>query len=85
MKKRGIIFIFSSIPPWAYAWVFGTRFADKVRGTPFAYELGSVAMPFPQSVRVASLLAIILTVIGIGLLVYDFIQWVKNKLHDAAS
>jgi len=75
MRKRGGILILVAIP----AWVYVARFLSQVARSGFAYELGSVAMPYPPMVRLAQAFAIFVTLMGLIFLIFDFVQWMKDS------
>jgi formate-dependent nitrite reductase membrane component NrfD len=69
MRRRGVIFILAALP----AWVSLFRFLNQVKRypCPSRYELGSIAMPLPPFVRVATMFAFLSTLIGLYLFVFD--------------
>ena len=77
MKMRGIIFILAAIPGWVSLFWWLNRFTPSNRFG--AYELGSVAMPLPLLVKAAGRFAFVGTLIGLALLVFDFVQWMRRK------
>jgi hypothetical protein len=81
MRKRGPIFILAAIPAWGYF----LHDLHEARKTIFGYEYGSAAMPFPPLVRALGWLAIIFTLIGLGLLASDLARWIRQRFYERAS
>lgn len=79
MRIRGIVFILAAVPAWAFVW----RFVNKARRSPFGYEVGSVVFHFPPFVQAVRLFALLLSLIGLSLLTFDFIRWIRKRRHDA--
>jgi hypothetical protein len=75
MRKRGFIIILAAIP----AWVFVVRFINEARRSPFGYELGSVAFPYPPLVRAVGMFAGLLTLVGLCLFALDFLRWIRKR------
>jgi hypothetical protein len=75
MRLRGLAFLALALPLWGYViW-----FIKTVLESPYGYELGSVAMPFPVELQIAELFALGFAVLGIFLLVADGIRWLKDR------
>jgi hypothetical protein len=49
--------------------------ADEARKSPFGYEFRSVAFPLPPQFRAAPFVAVISFLLGVSLLVADFIKY----------
>ena len=84
LRKRGIIFILVAIP----AWIFVYHFLNRVRQSAFSYdsyELGSVAMPYPAVVRLAQMFAVLSTLIGLSLFVFDFVRWLRRSHYSPSE
>jgi hypothetical protein len=77
MRKRGVIAILAAIP----AWIFFLRFCIEARKSPFGYELGSVAFPYPPLVRAAGMCAWLLTFLGLCILAFDFARWIRRRAN----
>jgi hypothetical protein len=75
MRKRGAIFILAAMP----AWMFFFHFVNEARRSPFGYELGSVAGPYPLQMRAAVLFALICTIGGGAFLAFDFVHWIRKR------
>jgi hypothetical protein len=75
MRTRGAIVLAAGLPFWIYL----IRFITEVRKSAFGYELGSVAFPLPTQFRVARGVAMISLLLGLYLLVTDFIKWIKKS------
>src|ERR1700734_1670496 len=71
MRIRGAIVLAAGLP----FWICLIRFITEVRKSAFGYELGSVAFPLPGQFRVARDIAMISLLLGLYLLVTDFIKW----------
>jgi hypothetical protein len=78
MKVRGLIFILASIPAWVYLFWWLNRSTPSNR-----FELGSVAMPYPPLASFANMFAVLGTLIGVVLLLFDLAQWTRKKSHKA--
>ena len=81
MRVRGAIVLAAGLPFWIYF----ARFINEVKRSPFGYELGSVAFPMPAEYRAAGLVAVISLLVGLSLLLADFINWVKKRPTDRPS
>jgi hypothetical protein len=81
MRVRGAIVLAAGLPFWVYV----ERFINEVKKSPFGYELGSVAFPPPTQFRIAGLVAVISLLLGLSLLVADFINWIKKRPTDRPS
>jgi hypothetical protein len=75
MRKRGAIVILAAMP----AWIFFVHFEIVATKSPFGYELGSVAFPYPPSVKVAGMIASVLAFLGLCVLALDFDRWVRRS------
>jgi len=76
MRKRGGILILFAMP----AWVYIGRFWSRVHACGFdCYEMGSVAMPLPTIVRVATTFATFATLAGLVLLMLDLVRSIKGS------
>lgn len=75
MRVRGAIVLAAGVPFWIYL----VRFTNEVRKSPFGYEFGSAAFPPPPQFRAAQFVAVISFVLGLYLLVGDFIKWIKKR------
>jgi hypothetical protein len=75
MRKRGLIFILAAVP----GWVFFIHFNIEARKSPFGYELGSMAFPFPPSVRAAGIFACAMTFLGLCILALDFDRRIRRS------
>lgn len=78
MRIRGAIVLAVGLPFWIYL----IRFITEVRKSTFGYELGSVAFPLPAQFRAARDVAVISLLVGLSLLVIDFIRWIKKSPTD---
>jgi hypothetical protein len=75
MRIRGVMFILAAIPAWVY-------FASVHRAlmhSPWGYELGCVAAPFPPELASIQMFAFYSPLIGIALLVFDFVRWRRSS------
>jgi cbb3-type cytochrome oxidase subunit 3 len=81
MRNRGIFIALLSLLPLVLAY----RSSNRLIESPFGSEYGSVAFPIPRYIRVEGILGIVLLLLGIGFIAYDFIDWRKKKRHDATS
>jgi len=75
MRKRGAIVILAAMP----AWIFFVHFEVVARKSPFGYELGSIAFPYPPSVRAAGMFALVATFLGLCILALDFDRWIRKR------
>jgi len=75
MRKRGAIVILAAMP----AWIFFVHFDVVARKSPFGYELGSIAFPYPPSVRAAGMFALVTTFLGLCILALDFDRWIRKR------
>ncbi len=73
-QKRGAIFILLATP----AWTFLFSAVHKIMQTPFGYELGSVAFPIPQFLRITGF-ALLFTLIGLFFLAFDYIKYMRTR------
>jgi hypothetical protein len=80
MRFRGAIVLAAGLPFWIYL----VRFITEVRKSAFGYELGSVAFPLPAQFRAARDVAVISLLVGLPLLVTDFIRWIKKSPTDTS-
>ncbi len=80
MRVRGAIVLAAGLPFWIYL----VRFINEARKSPFGYELGSVAFPLPTQFRAARFVAVISSLLGLSLLVADFINSIKKRPTDAS-
>jgi len=78
MRVRGVIVLAAGLPFWIYL----LRFINEIKKSAFGYELGSAALPLPVQFRVARFVAVISFLLGLSLLVADFINWVKKRRTD---
>ena len=78
MRVRGAIVLAAGLPFWIYL----VRFTNEVRKSPFGYEFGSVAFPPPPQFRAAQFVAVISFLLGVSLLVADFINWIRKRPTD---
>ena len=75
MRPRGAIIIVATIPIWlTLAWYW-----HEVHKSPWGSEFGSVAMPPPSWYTDAGLVGALSVVIGIYLLISDFIRWIFKR------
>jgi hypothetical protein len=75
MRKRSLILVLIAIPAWTlYLWLY-----YGISGTPFGSELGSVAFPVPPIMKAAAMIALLSTMIGFALVLFDFMQWIKRR------
>jgi sterol desaturase/sphingolipid hydroxylase (fatty acid hydroxylase superfamily) len=81
MRVRGAIVLAAGLPFWIYF----ARFISEVKRSAFRYELGSVAFPMPAQFRAALFVAVISLLLGLPLLLADFINWFKKKPTDRPS
>jgi hypothetical protein len=79
MRKRGAILILAAMPAWVYIY----HFISQVERSGFGYEFGSVAWPFPPLYRVTGMFALICTLVGLFLLLFDFVQWIRTRSRDS--
>jgi hypothetical protein len=75
MRIRGAFVLAAGLPFWIYL----IRFIAEVKKSAFGYELGSAAFPLPAQVRAARDVAVISLLVGLSLLVADFIKWIKKS------
>jgi hypothetical protein len=75
IRLRGAVILAISVPFWLYC----VWFHETVMSSPYAYEMGSLGVPFPPQFRAAAGGAVICTVAGTLLLVVDFIRRVINR------
>jgi hypothetical protein len=75
LKKRGIVLVLVGIP----ARIYWLRELAEVRRSPFGYEFGSVAFPVPTYLRAIGLFAVCSILIGLFLIAFDFVQWLRRK------
>jgi len=69
MRKKGSTMLASAVPIWiGLLW-----FVHEVRKSPFGYEFGSIAFPRPQWFRVATIVALLLTLFGLRWILIDFV------------
>ncbi|MBI1749852.1 MAG: hypothetical protein HY234_08870 [Acidobacteria bacterium] len=78
MKKRGAILLLAAVP----AWIYSIRSYYAALKGPFGYEFGSIAYPIPPLLRIISLIAIILTSVGLALFAVELFEWIRKKRHD---
>ena len=77
MRVRGAIILAAGLPFWVYlVW-----FINEVRKSPFEYESGSVVFPLPVEFQAARFVAVVSLLLGLSLLVADFINWLKKRAH----
>ena len=81
MRVRGAIVLAAGLPFWVYV----ERFINEVKKSPFGYELGSVAFLPPTQFRVAGLFALISLLLGLPVLLADFVNWIKKRPTDRLS
>jgi hypothetical protein len=81
MRVRGAIVLAAGLPFWVYL----ARFINEVKQSAFGYELGSVAFPLPAQFRAALFVAVISFLLGLSLLLADFINWMKQRPTDRPS
>ncbi len=75
MRKRAIPILLIAGIVWFIYW----RLVEPLWNSPFGYELGSVAWPMPLHLRLIGWAAFLSSVLGISLLVFDFVRWVVRK------
>jgi hypothetical protein len=75
MRKRGFIFLVASVP----AWVYVSAFIREARKSPFGYELGSIAFPYPPRIAWSGRIALLLTLTGLLLVILDFSKWIRRR------
>lgn len=73
MRKRGFIVLMAVVPPWM-ALLFWARSVD-VRDVGWWSPLP----PEFDHIRMGLWVAALATILGIGLLVADFVQWLKRR------
>jgi hypothetical protein len=78
MRVRGAIVLAAGLPLWIYL----VRFIHEAKNSAFGYELGSAAFPLPAQFRAARFLAVISFLVGLSLLLADFITWIKKRPTD---
>jgi hypothetical protein len=79
MRKKGSIMLASAVP----IWIGSIRFVHEVRKSPFGYEFGSIAFPTPQWFRVATIVALLLTLFGLRLILIDLAgRRKRNRISD---
>jgi len=66
-------------------WMYLGRFINEARKSSFGYELGSAAFPLPAQLRAARFVAVISLLLGLCLLVTDFIHWMKKRPSASSS
>ena len=75
MRLRGVVIIIAAVPLWAFL----MHFVIEARKSPLGYELGSLVYPFPPFFEAIRVVALLLTVAGLGFLAIDFVQWTRRK------
>jgi hypothetical protein len=80
MRIRGVIVLAAGVP----FWICLIRFIAEIRKSAFGYELGSVAFPLSAQFRAARDVAVISLLVGLSLLVTDFIRWIKKSPSNAS-
>jgi hypothetical protein len=78
MKIRGLVFLFAAFPLGALY----TRAFHNIQIGPFGDEFGSVAFPVPPQLEALRLGAQVCAIVGLSLLVTDFIKWRRHRLRD---
>jgi hypothetical protein len=78
MRVRGVIVLAAGLPFWIYL----LRFINEIKNSALGYELGSAAFPLPAQFRAARFVAVISFLLGLSLLVADFINWIKKRSAD---
>jgi hypothetical protein len=63
----------------AAAWILAWRLTKQLWDSPFGYELGSVAFPMPTYIRLIAWAALLCTLLGVSLFVFDSVRWIKRK------
>lgn len=74
MRKRSIPILLVAIVAWIPAW----RIMGALTSAPFGYEMGAT-YPAPTSVRLLGLFALLSSLLGLSLLVFDFVHWFKRE------
>jgi hypothetical protein len=79
MRKKGSIMIACAVSIWiGLIW-----FVHGVSKSPFGYEFGSIAFPTPQWFRVATIVALLLTLFGLRLILIDLVgRRKRNRISD---
>jgi hypothetical protein len=70
MRKLWIIFVLAAVP----AWVVVYRFSLEEERSGFGYGFTR-----PAYVRVAAAFALISTLTGLSVLVFDFVRWLRRE------
>jgi hypothetical protein len=79
MGKKGSIMLASAVPMW----IGLICFVHEVRKSTFGYEFGSIVFPTPQWFRVATIVALLLTLFALRLILIDFVTRRKrNRISD---
>jgi len=77
----------AAVPAWIYVYSFYShvsrvREAESHIAGPHwdtYHELGSVAMPFPPLVRYAGQFALLCSVVGISIMLFDLLRWMQKR------
>jgi hypothetical protein len=77
-KTLGIVFLAATIP----LWILYRQAFEALRKGPFGDELGSVAYPIPDRLEALRLSAVACFLIGVSVLVFDFLKWRRQRHHD---
>ncbi len=76
MRIRAIPVLSVAGVAWVAYWRLFTALRDSAW---FGYELGSVAWPTPTYIKVIGWTALLSTLLGVSLFVFDFVRWIKRK------
>ena len=78
IRKRGFILFLAGIPAWIY-WL--GEFV-RAKRSPFGSEFGSAEYPIPTYLRVIGLFAAVSTLVGLSLIAFDLVEWLRRKRND---
>jgi hypothetical protein len=76
MRRRGIVTLMAVAPIWIGLYFWGRNIDFKREGW---------SSPFPREfdhIRMGVWVAVLTTMLGIGLLAADFIQWHRNRVKS---
>jgi hypothetical protein len=75
MRLRSIPFLAVAVISPLVVW----RFMEEMSRSGFGYELGSVAFPVPGYIRLLVLGAFGCALVGLPMLIVDFLRWIRNR------
>jgi hypothetical protein len=75
MRMRAIPILLVAAAAWIVAW----RLIKPLRDSAFGYELGSAAWLTPTHISLIGWAALLSSLLGVSLFVFDFARWITRK------